>query len=295
MNYHTFKIEKEYNSIYYFLKENGFSENFISNLRKDWGNFVVNNEIVNIRKPLQVGDKLKVNNSPNDKTDIMQCILPLDIVYEDAYYLLINKPSNLSCMPTKSHYSNNLAGAVCHYMQEKDQNFVVRILNRLDKDTAGIIIVAKDSISQNKISDIEKEYHAICIGEIRQPILIDKPIKTKTSDGINQHKRIISADGKPASTMVRPLKHANNLTLISATLTHGRTHQIRLHLSSINHPLVGDTIYGEGSKLIDHSALICKKVSFNHPFLNKTLSFEVDYPSEFKSVLSNFNLTNKSF
>ena len=159
MKYHEFDINKEYENIYFFLKEKGFSENYIKNLRKTWGNFIVNETIVNIRQGLNAGDKLKVCSSPNPKTDIQTCIIPLDIVYEDEYYLLINKPSGISTMPNRSHYNNNISGAIAYYMQDKDSNFVVRILNRLDKDTAGIIIVAKDSIAQKEIKNITKKYY----------------------------------------------------------------------------------------------------------------------------------------
>ena len=243
MKYQKFQIKKKYSSIYYFLKDQGFAENFITNLRKSWGNFKVNGEIVNIRKPLSINDVLEINSNPNKKTTIMQCRLPLDVVYEDEYYLLVNKPSGLSCMPSRSHYTHNLAGAICNYMKDKDDNFVLRIINRLDKDTAGIIIVAKDSISANKIKNIKKIYHAICVGKIEKNLKIEKKIKTITQNGKNEHKRIISEDGKEAVTFVTPIAYTDKHSLISLILEHGRTHQIRLHLSSIDHALLGDTLY----------------------------------------------------
>lgn len=287
MKYQEFTINKEYKTIYYFLKDEGFAENFITNLRKSWGNFKVNGNIVNIRKPLKIGDKLEINSNPNSKTTIMHCIIPLNIVYEDKYYLLINKNSGLSCMPSRSHYTNNLAGAICNYMKEKDDNFVLRIINRLDKDTAGIIIVAKDSISANKLKEVQKTYHAICEGEVRDKVTINKKIKTITNNGINQHKRIISEDGQDAITYVTPISHNKNLSLLSIKLEHGRTHQIRLHLSSIGYPLLGDELYGKKSEIIDHTALLCKEISFYHPYLEKYLHFEVDYPDDFNKILKN--------
>ena len=287
MKYQEYKIDKNYKSIYIYLKDKSFSENYIKNLRKTWGNLLINKQIVNISHPLSYGDSLQINSNPNNKTNIQHCILPLDIVFEDEYYLLINKPSGLSCMPNKSHYSNNLSGAIAHYMANKDDNFVVRILNRLDKDTAGIIIVAKDSIAQKEIQNVQKTYHAICHGIVDSPQTINKPIKTIAENGINQHKRIVADDGQEATTFVRPLKNnkTTNRSLIELNLIHGRTHQIRVHLSSINHPLLGDEIYGEKSDLISHTALICKKITFDHPFANKTLSFEVDYPDDFKNII----------
>lgn len=286
MKYQEFIITKDYKTIYYFLKDEGFAENFITNLRKTWGNFKVNGEIVNIRKSLKNGDKLEINNNPNSKTTITHCILPLDVVYEDKYYLLINKPSGISCMPSRSHYSNNLAGAICHYMKDKDDNFVLRIINRLDKDTAGLIIVAKDSISANKLKNIQKTYYAICEGEIKNIITINEKIKTITINGKNEHKRIISEDGQDAITHITPISHNKDYSLLSITLEHGRTHQIRLHLSSIKHSLLGDELYGQKSELINHTALLCKQISFYHPYLEKELNFEVDYPEDFKQVIN---------
>lgn len=285
MKYQEFEIKQEYKSIYHFLKSEDFSENFIANLRKDWGNLVVNNEIVNIRKPLKIADILKINSNPNNKTSIMHCIIPLDIVYEDEYYLVINKPSGISCMPSRSYYSHNLAGAICKYMSAKDENFVLRMINRLDKDTAGIIVVAKDSIAQNRIKNIEKKYYAVCHGEIKEEKTIDYPIKTISNAGINERKRIISTDGKEATTFISPIRHNGTHSLIKLALLHGRTHQIRLHLSSISHPLVGDELYGVESDLISHTALICKEISFLHPYLNKKINLEIDFPDDFKTLL----------
>lgn len=180
MKYREYKIDKEYKNIYYFLKDNAFSENYIKNLRKVYGYIRVNSKIVNIKQSLSIDDILEIAVSPNNKTTIMHCVLPLDIVYEDTYYLLVYKKSGLSCMPNKSHYSENLAGAICNYMKDKDENFTLRIINRLDKDTAGIIIVAKDSISQKDIKDINKTYHAVCKGKIDKSMMIDKKIKLLT-------------------------------------------------------------------------------------------------------------------
>ena len=285
MKYQEYIIDREYESIYYFLKEHSFSENYIKNLRKTWGNFVLNGEIVNIRKPLGLGDNLKINSSPNQQTSIKQCILPLDIVYEDEYYLLVNKPSCISCMPNHSHYNHNLAGAIAHYMQDKERDFVVRILNRLDKDTAGIIIVAKDSISQKEIKNIDKTYYAICEGVLDKPLTIDRPIKTVSKNGINDRKRIISPDGQSATTFVTPIKSNGKTTLVSLKLINGRTHQIRLHMSSIGHPLLGDELYGQKIKVISHTALVCKELSFYHPYLKQILSFEINFPDDLKKIL----------
>ena len=280
MKFQAYTIDKEYRSIYHFLKDYSFSENYISNLRKTWGNFVVNGEVVNIRKPLFKNDKLEINSNPNTKTTIMHCILPLDIVYEDEYYLLINKPSGISTMPNRSHYSYNLAGAICKYMEEKDENFVLRIANRLDKDTSGIVIVAKDSIALKALK-AQKTYYAICEGMIESEIVINEKILTINENGINQIKRIVSPLGKDAKTYVRPIKNDSKHTLLEIKLEHGRTHQIRVHMSHIGHALVGDSLYGQKSALISRTALHCGKVEFCHEFKKELISVSTHFPDDF--------------
>lgn len=286
MKTRKYNITKNYKSIYHYLKDNQFAENYITNLRKVFGYIKINDKPTNINASLKAGDVLEINSDPSPKSSIMHCIIPLDIVYEDEYYLLINKPAGLPCMPSRSHYNYNLAGAICHYMDTKDPDFTLRIINRLDKDTAGIIIVAKDSIAQKDLKEIKKQYYAICEGCISSQTIINKNIKTINENGKNDLQRVIAEDGKPATTCVYPIKFNKHYSLIKLELVHGRTHQIRLHLSSINHPLLGDNIYGSLSTLINHTALICKNVSFFHPYLNKLLSFEIPFPNDFKDCLT---------
>ena len=285
MRYKEFKVENDYPKIYYFLKDSGFSESFIKKLRKEPFSILKNDEIATTRSALKKGDNLKICLDISPKSNFQSNDVPLDIVYEDEYLLVVNKPSGLSASPSRSHYLENLAGSILGYMQQKDPSFVLRMTNRLDKGTAGIIIIAKDILTYNKIKNVEKTYYAICKGLIEKPICIDKPIETINKDGINQLKRIVSKNGKPAKTFVTPVKKLHDSTLIKLQLENGRTHQIRVHLSHINHPLIGDEVYGEKSTLISHTALVCKKVNFNHPWTNKKLSFEIEYPNDFKPLL----------
>jgi len=281
VDYQKFTIVEDYKSVYHFLKSNGISERYTTFLRKQMGYIKINGKPVIITTKLNAGDRLEIIADNNHKSNIKPCILPLDIVYEDAYYLLINKPSGISTIPNRSHYDFNLAGAIIQYLGAN----TLRILNRLDKDTAGIVIVAKNLIACNKIKDIDKTYYALCNGIIDKSFLINSPIETITENGINKRKRIISPNGKPATTFITPLQQFENYSLIKLNLIHGRTHQIRVHLSSIGHSLLGDEIYGTTCNLISHTALVCKEVSFFHPFLNKPLRFEVDFPKDFKKLL----------
>ncbi len=290
MNYKTYLIKEQYKSVYYFLKNNGFSENYIKNLRKKMGYIKINGCNSNIKNSLNKNDILEIESSPNLKTSIMHCIIPLDVVYEDEDYLLIYKDSGISCMPTKSHYNSNISGAICYYMNQKDNNFVLRVINRLDKDTAGFIMIAKNSIAQKELKIFNKTYTAVCEGIIKRKKIISKKIETIKINGINQLKRIISPTGKDATTFVTPLSVnlEKNLSLLKIEIDHGRTHQIRLHMSYIGNPLLGDEIYGTKSNYLSHTALYCNKVSFYHPFKNIYLEFEHSYENDFLEILKFF-------
>lgn len=289
MKYETIVAKKDYDKLYYLLKDNSLSETYLSKLRQNENNLLINGETANMRSKVKTGDKISFALEVGKKTQIQTCDIKLDIVFEDEYLLVINKPPLLASTPTKSHYSLNLAGGVCDYMKDKCDNFVYRILNRLDKDTSGLVIIAKSPFAYQKISNIEKTYEAICQGKITKPITIDMPIYTENINGINTLKRTISPLGKEATTFVDVIKSGKNYSHIKLSLLHGRTHQIRVHLSSIGHPLVGDIVYGEKSKLISHTALICKTISFNHPKSGERLTFQAKYPESMEKLLKQFS------
>jgi len=270
-------------TIYFFLKNCGISENYIKHLRSKKNSICLNDEFVNIRAKIQNGDCLKIEQSPTKKTEIELCEGNLEILFEDDDFLIVNKSHNLSCMPNRSHFSNNLGGQICNYMRTKDSNFTLRILNRLDKETAGIVVVSKNIISYQKCI-LEKEYNAICKGKIDEDFTINKSILTIKENGINQLKRIVSEKGKHAVTHVHKIKYIKDNTLISLKLETGRTHQIRVHLSHTEHPLLGDQIYGTDI-IPNHTMLILKKITFTHFRNNKKISIEIPYPNEWTRYL----------
>lgn len=281
---------QENQSIYKYLKSNGHSENFLKNLRKSFGYIKLNGEPCIITTIVKENDVISVNVNPNTKTSINSCIIPLDIVYEDEDVLAINKPSMLPTMPSKSHYAYNLSGAIVAYMQDKQEDFVVRVVNRLDKEASGIVLVAKNSLSSNFLNNLEnttKTYYALCQGILKDNIVIDSNIDTLINKyGYNNNKRVTSnSSGKKAKTFVEVLQNYDNYTLVKIQLEHGRTHQIRVHMSSIGHALLGDTIYGEKSLLISHTALVCKQIEFNHPTKDKKIKLEIDLPQDFKKLI----------
>ena len=155
MEFKDIKVEKSQRrqTVYLYLKSLGYSENYLKNLRKEYGYIKKNGNICFMNEYISDGDIISVYTNPNPRTCIISCIIPLDIVYEDEYILVVNKPSGLATMPTKSHFTYNLSGGIMAYMQQKDSGFVLRIVNRLDKDTAGLVLVAKNSLIANYFNE----------------------------------------------------------------------------------------------------------------------------------------------
>ena len=280
--YITYTIEKveelKNPTIYFFLKNMGVSEHFIKSLRRSENSILLNGSPSNLRNTIKNGDTLSIEKEPKGSNFTEECDGNLDIAYEDDNYLVVNKPHGLACIPTRSHFSNNLGGQIVRYMHTKKQNFVLRIVNRLDKDTAGLVIVAKNTFAYNNIGKVDKTYHAICHGNILENITIDKPILTEQENGINKLKRIISPDGKKSITHVFPLKNYQDFCHVKCKLETGRTHQIRVHLSSINHPLLDDPIYSHDKN--GHTFLLLKEISFNN--INLSVPFPDDWEKYIK-------------
>lgn len=292
--YEKYKIQTKsniaspnHNTIYYWLKNNGFSEHHIKLLRKKSQSFMLNGVYCNINQSLNDKDVLEVLKNPRKASNIISCDGDIDVLYEDDCYLIVNKPHLLASIPTRSHITDNLGGRICNYMRKKDSNFVLRIVNRLDKDTAGIVVVAKDIMSYNNLKDMEKTYYALCQGVFPQKAMtIDKPILTITHDGINQMKRVVSEKGKPAITHVEVEKVFGGFSLLKLNLETGRTHQIRVHLSNEGFPLLGDNLYSEEKTSLPHTFLLLKKISFTHYKTGQKISLEVPFPNDWKQFLT---------
>lgn len=276
-----------------YLRRHDISYRYLQKLKKNFGNIKLNGQIVSGDFKIKNNDIIEIKNNMDTKSSIQTCIIPLDIVYEDDYMLVVNKPSNLATMPTKSVYDYNLAGAIMYYMRDKDHNFVCRIINRLDKEASGLVIVAKNSFTASFFNSnkdaIKKTYHALATGLIDKKTIIDKKISTITDElGRNQRQRIIDEEnGLEATTIISPIKYLKtlNATLVEVEIINGRTHQIRLHTSSIDHALFGDTIYGKPSSEISHTALICKQLEIKHPVLDKIIKLNIPYPADIQRLI----------
>lgn len=243
----------------------------------------------------ETGDVIGVR-LPEESSDFPAENIPLDVVYEDDDLLLVNKQPGVTVHPTKGHPEHTIANAVMYYMQQTDQVFKVRFANRIDMDTTGIIIVAKNANAQNDLSDqmrhnsVIKRYYALVEGNIEQDhFTVDLPIGRP--DQISIRRTVMFEGGKDALTEVKVIKRFESEqygphTLVEVILHTGRTHQIRVHLSHIGHVIAGDELYGGSTALIGRQALHAYHIEFAHPVTHKHMAFDADMPEDIKRALS---------
>ena len=221
--------------------------------------------------------------------NIIPTPIDLNIIYEDEYYIVINKPSGIAIHPSILHYTDSLANGVKFYFEQKNIKKKIRPINRLDKDTSGIVIFAKNEyiqeflVKEMKKNTFFKEYIAVCEGIFESKIgTINLPIGRKENSII---ERCVCSDGDIAITHYNVLKSLKNTSVVHVTLETGRTHQIRVHLSNIGHPILGDTLYGNPSSVINRQALHAYKVKFIHPITGLNVEYIATIPSDIKSII----------
>ena len=220
---------------------------------------------------------------PTDKNDAAPTAGMPDILFEDDRLLIVNKPAGMPVHPTKKHQLDTLANATAYYQQGRGEDYTFRALNRLDKDTSGCVIIAKDRIAYSLVKDaVQKTYIAVCEGLIDQAGTIDAPIALEAG---SKMKRCVSEYGSAAVTHYRPIMRGREHTMCELWLDTGRTHQIRCHMRYIGHPLAGDDLYGGSLRLIQRQALHCRFVTLVHPVTQETMRFDAGMPAEFDRII----------
>ena len=251
----------------------------------------VNNSPCDTRSIVNVGDLINIDLSyEEDNSNIIASNQPIEIIYEDDWFLILNKPKGIATHPSVLHFDNSLSNRVKYYFDSIGLKKKIRPVNRLDLNTSGLIIFAKNEyiqeclINQMQTHEFTKEYIALVHGILDdKKSVIDKPISRKEGSII---ERCISSSGKRAVTRYEVLSEHDNYSIVKCKLETGRTHQIRVHFASIGHSLVGDTLYGS-NKGIDGHILICYKLGFIHPVSNKKLCFELKNAINLFQKLSN--------
>ncbi len=267
-----------------------------SKIQKDIkeGLVCVNGKTVNSSYILNIDDEISITERQNIDSNIKSSDIDVDVVYEDEYLLVINKQSGLVVHPAPGHYTDTLVNALATKFKLSNMDSDrPGIVHRIDKDTSGLMLVAKDEKTHEKLSEmiknkeVERIYISLVHGVINHDTgTIDAPIGR---DPNNRQKMCVTdKNSKDSITHFKVLKRYKDKTLVECKLETGRTHQIRVHFNYINHPVVGDPIYGKKTNVTEFGQYLhSKSIRFTHPITNQELYFEVDLPKEFKDMLEN--------
>lgn len=290
----TITEQSENMTIYDFLKSQGFSSQNIVELKKMPRSILINNEWVYVNYHLQKKDHLLIHIQENDSNEkILPVNLPFPILYEDEDLVVINKPADMPIHPSQNNYGNTLANAAAYYYEELQHTpFIFRCINRLDRDTTGLTILAKNMYSANVLAgqmqrrEIKRLYLAVLDGTLEQKYgSIRLPIGRKSGSTIE--RQIDPLHGDTAITHYCRLKTMGDYTLAAFQLETGRTHQIRVHMASMNAPLVGDTLYNPKPSAYElpRQALHAYRIRFMHPVTKVRLNFCAPIPDDMRSLL----------
>lgn len=296
----TYSIDASWNGlrIYDFLCQNGYSRHIRTYLKQHPGSVLLNHEPSLFYFPLSEGDLLEIILEEEESSEKIPPVFhPLSIIYEDKDLLIIDKPADMPVHPSIGNYENTLANAVAWHYQSQGIPFVFRCINRLDRDTTGLLILAKHMLSaailseQMKQRKIHRTYLSLVEGKTELSGTIDTPIG-RVDDSLILRK-VDPVHGESACTHYWRLAYhppgdfadpsripPEGLSLIKLQLETGRTHQIRVHLTSIGHPLIGDTLYNPETTLMKRQALHSSHLAFTHPITGEWMEFSSPLPPD---------------
>ena len=292
----TYQINETFQNttILQFLKKKHYTDKAIIALKKTPEGILLNGVWAYVNQKISSGDILTIKLSETESSEkIVPEKLDMDIVYEDEDILVVNKPANMPVHPSQNHYTGTLANGIAYYFAAQGKPFIFRCVNRLDRDTTGLTILCKHQLASGILSNmvserlIKRTYLAICTddGSLPQNGTINAPIARKEGSTI---ERIVDYEkGEDATTHFKRLLHLpdKQISLIQLRLETGRTHQIRVHMSSIGHPLIGDDLYGGDCTMINRQALHSYSLKFTHPITLQEMYFEQELPEDMKKCL----------
>lgn len=292
------EVEKDHIRIDQYLKEElDISRSKVQKLMEQ-GKIFVNGKSVNNSYQVVIGDIITVDDNLDFSISLVGEDIPLDIVYEDEYLLIINKVSGMVVHPAPGNYSGTLVNALIHKFSLSHDEIRPGIVHRIDKDTSGLLVVAKDDKTHELLSDMIRDkrvvriYYALVDGIIpHETGTIDAPIGRDFDN--RQKMKVTDINSKDAITHFKVLKrfHNTNQTLIECKLETGRTHQIRVHMAYIGYPIYNDPVYGKRKQTTSFGQFLhSKKISFIHPIAQEKIEKEVDLPMEFQEYLEKINV-----
>ncbi|MBR1691430.1 MAG: RluA family pseudouridine synthase [Lachnospiraceae bacterium] len=293
----TYHISSEHTgkTILEYLRQMGYSHQNVTALKKMPESILLGGVWEYVSHPLKAGDELTIHIQETGENDkILPIDQPLPIVYEDEDLLIVDKPADMPTHPSMHHYDNTLANAVAYYYSKQGIPFVFRCINRLDRDTTGLTVIAKHMLSAGILSgmaakrEIHREYLALVhedrLGVLPSHGVVDAPI-ARTGDSIIL--RCVDFErGERAVTHYEVMQRKDGYALVSLVLETGRTHQIRVHMKYLGHPLLGDSLYGGPLDQIGRQALHSHKLAFCHPITKKPLSFTAGLPSDMQRLVT---------
>jgi len=273
-----------------FLKNEEISRTALTDIKFKGGSIQVNSEEVNVRYKLRVGDMLTVIFPVEHPSQGVQGEdIPLTILFEDDYLLVVYKPAGMNTIPSREHPTGSLANALVGYYMSIGLEATSHIVTRLDRDTSGIVLVAKHRHVHHLFSKMQQKgqvkriYQALAGGLLAADSgTIKEPIGRKEDSII---EREVRDDGQYACTHYQVIERHRSFTHIELQLETGRTHQIRVHMSYICHPLLGDDLYGGNNSIIGRQALHCQKITFKHPLLGEEMTFTAPFPPDMSEIL----------
>lgn len=303
--HYTIQESEDNQTILDFLKSKGYSHGILTHLKKTPESILLNDKWEYVRTRIHSGDALCiVIDEPNGSKDIIPVEFPLSIFYEDEDILVINKPSGMPIHPSQGHYENTLANAVCAYFQKQGISYTFRCVNRLDRDTTGLVILAKHMLSAAILNQsikkrkIRREYLALADGLVPEEGIVNAPIARK--DGSTIERIVDFENGEHAVTHYKRLAYENGLSLLSLHLETGRTHQIRVHMKHLGHPLIGDFLYhpdyqdnsqnaqkkSSFPSSMKRQALHSYRLQFNHPITGVPMDLIAPLPADMAALVS---------
>lgn len=273
-----------------YLKHQGYSSQNLVELKKMPESVLLNHKWTYMNQRVHTGDTLTIHIREEASSEKIPPVnLPLDIVYEDEDLMVVNKPAGMPIHPSMNNYENSLGNALAYYFAAQNKPFVFRCINRLDRDTSGLTIVAKHMVSAGMLSSmvaaktkgIHREYLAIVRGQISPPSgTITAPISRKP--GSILERQINFEQGEHAVTHYRTLETKNGHSLVSLVLETGRTHQIRVHMKYLGYPLIGDYLYNPDMEHISRQALHSYRLQFLHPITHENMEFTAPLPEDMR-------------